>query len=240
MTQATTQADLIALAERLCRDTDNGCSVVLDGSMNSEVWANDPSEVRILVVVDDPSPISLTRLTPAIGEWQAQGHLPPLVIGRKEWGRAADSFPIEITDMQVDHLVLAGEDPVAGIKVNREELRRALEVAFREKVIRLRQAYIRFAETEPVLGGFVRACSSGLLVLLRAMAVLWGRPPGTTPEATLAALAELLGDDVATLRAAVARRLEPDRPCTREEFTAYMEAIERLADRIDALAPAAS
>lgn len=239
MTDRALEASLTALVDALRRDTAEGCSVVLYGSAARGDWAEGSSDVNVLVVVDDPRPASLARLTPAVVAWHDAGHNPPLLIGRDEWRRATDTFPIEITDMQAAYQVLTGADPVAGLRVETEDLRQALETAFRGKLIRLRQAYVRFSGMEPVLGGFAAATSSELLVLLRCVAVLRGMSPGTSPEETLTTLEKVIGPHSAILRTVASRRRDPEWSCPVEEFAAYIEAIDRLVDLVDTHTPGA-
>ena len=230
---AAIEQDLATMAEDLRRETGDGCSVVLYGSAARGDWDAESSDLNLLVVVDDPSPGALVRLTPAVVAWHDKGHAPPLLIGRAEWERATDTFPIEITDMQVAHRVLTGPDPVADLRVDPEDLRKALEAAYRGVMIRLRQAYVRFSGQSPVLGGFAAATSSELLVLLRATAALRGNDPGTTAEATITALAADLGPDAAVLRAIIDRRRDPEWSCPAADFAAYLGAITRLAALVD-------
>jgi hypothetical protein len=233
MTNSSLDERLGVLAAALEKATDRGCSVVLYGSAARGDWVEGRSDVNLLLVVDDPGAESLSRLTPAVVAWHDQGHIPPLLIGRDEWHRATDSFPIEITDMRGAYRVLAGADPIADLEVDPDDLRQALETEFRGKLIRLRQAFVRFGGMEPVLGGFAAATSSELLVLLRSVAVLLGRPPGTSPEATLASIGDVLGPYGAILGEIVARRRDPEWSCKSASFAAYIEAIARLADIVD-------
>jgi hypothetical protein len=230
---AAVERDLVTVADAIHAETGGGCSVVLYGSAARGDWDHERSDLNLLVVVDDPSPAALARLTPAVVAWHDQGHAPPLLIGRGEWERATDTFPIEITDMQLAHRVLVGDDPIDRLVVDPEDLRQALETAFRGKMIRLRQAYVRFSTMEPVLGGFAAATSSELLVLLRSTAVLLGSPPGPTAESTIDSLADALGDHAGILRTIVARRRDPEWSCAAADFAEYLGAVARLADIVD-------
>ena len=79
-------ADLVAQLDALAgMDT----SAVLYGSAARGDWVPGRSDVNVMLVLDDPSPPALRRLTPAVTEcWHNHGFTPPLIIGRKEWKRA--------------------------------------------------------------------------------------------------------------------------------------------------------
>src|SRR5690606_18659778 len=138
------------------------------------------SDVNLLLVLGDPSPGSLTRLSDALSSWHDSGFTPPLLLGRYEWRRATDVFPIEITDMRLCHRMLVGADPLEGMAVPDSDLRRALAAELGGKLMRLRQAYVRFHGSPQSLGGFARSSCSDLLALPRTAAVLVGRDPGTS------------------------------------------------------------
>lgn len=237
----TDRATLDAGLERLVADLSGGaapgCSAVLYGSAARGDWDARRSDVNLLVVLDDASPAALERLTPAVSAWHDRGWTPPLLVGRDEWQRATDVFPIEITDMQLAYRVLTGPDPVAPLRVEPADLRRALEQSLRGTLVHLRQAYARFSGMMPTLGGFASTSISEVLVLLRSTAVLLGREPGHSAEATVAVLADLLGEDAAAVREIAARRREPEWPCSSECFASYLGAIRRAVDAVDSFQP---
>lgn len=208
-------------------------SAVLYGSAARGDWVPDRSDVNLLVVVDDPSPASLARLAPALDRWHADGFTPPLLVGREEWTAAVDVFPIEITDMQLSHRVLSGDDPLAGIEVRRADLRLALETELRGKLMRLRQAWVRFGNQAPTLGGFAVASVAEMLVLLRCTAVLMGRNPGLTPADTVQALAAELGPDGGIVAEIASHRPAGEWSCAPEQFCSYLEVVRRVVDLID-------
>jgi hypothetical protein len=208
-------------------------SVVLYGSAARGDWIPWRSDVNLLVVVDDPSPPALAQLTPAVTAWSTAGFTPPLIIGRAEWDRAADVFPIEITDMRTAYRVLLGNDPVAGLEVDESDLRRSVEAELRGTLIRLRQAYVRFSDSMPTLGGFATSSVATLLVLLRCTAVLLHRDGGKEPTDTIAALAAELGGGGGVVVEIAAQRREKDWSCPPELFARYLEVVRRAVDLVD-------
>lgn len=224
---------LTNLVDGLSSAADTGCSVVLYGSAARGDWDNARSDVNLLVVIDDPSPEHLAKLTPAVTAWHDSGFTPPLLIGRHEWRHATDVFPIELTDMQLAHRVLLGSDPLSGLVVSMADLRRALESELRGKLMRLRQAYVRFHGQRPTLGGFAVASVSELLVLLRCSAVLLGRNPGLTADSVIDSLATEIGTGADSIREVARHRRDNEWSCSTEMFADYIEAIRRISDLVD-------
>ncbi len=226
---------LDALVTQLDDATASGYSALLYGSAARGDWIAGKSDVNLMLVVADASPEALRALAPSIGAWHKRGLTPPLIIGRAEWDRAADVFPIEITDMRLAYRVLRGPDPVASVVVEPEELRRALESELRGKLVRLRQAYIRFGDVAVTLGGFATSSMPALLVLLRCINVLLGRAPGANPEETIAALSAELGPDAEAIVEIAAHRRDKKWQCPPATFARYLEAVRRAVDLVDHL-----
>jgi predicted nucleotidyltransferase len=208
-------------------------SVVLYGSAARGDWLAGRSDVNVLLVVDDPSPASLRKLAKPIADWHERGLMPPLIIGRAEWTSAADTFPVELTDMKLAHRVLRGEDPVTGVAVDPADLRRALETDLRGRLMRLRQAYVRYGDSAAALGGFAAASISSVVVLLRCTAVLLGRSPGTTAADAAAALGTELGPGAQVVSEIAAHRRETDWRCTPEMYVRYLEVVRRAVELVD-------
>ncbi len=206
---------------------------VLYGSAARGDWDPARSDVNLLLVVSDPSPESLKRLSATLTAWHESGFTPPLLLGRSEWLRATDVFPIEITDMRLCHRTLVGADPLDGLTVPANDLRRALESELRGKLMRLRQAFVRFHGVPQVLGGFARSSCSELLALLRTTAVLLGRDPGSRADGGIEALAAELGDSGAAVRQVADGRRDLEWPCPDPLFAAYLDAVQRAADLVD-------
>jgi hypothetical protein len=230
-----TQLDqsLGALAKSLGDLAGLNASVVLYGSAARADWVPGRSDVNLLVLVDDTSPNALRRLTPAVTAWHTKGFAPPLIMGLEEWQRSADVFPIEIADMQVAHRVLCGADPVQGMTVDPVDLREAVEKELRGKLMRLRQAWVRFGDAGMILGGFALASISTYFALLRCIAVLYGRNPGREPKETVAVLANELGADADLAVEIAGHRREPEWNCPPEMFVRYLDLVRRTVDLVD-------
>jgi len=79
---------------------DGGYSAILYGSAARGDFVPGRSDLNLMLIVDDLSPRALAALSAPFAAWRESGYEPPLVIGRPEWQRASDVFPIEISDMR--------------------------------------------------------------------------------------------------------------------------------------------
>jgi hypothetical protein len=234
MTREDLDTALAALVTRLRAPDVPASSAVLYGSAARGDWIAGRSDVNLLLVVDDASPDALASLAGAVTEWHRGGHTAPLIIGREEWQRSVDVFPIEMTDMQLCHQVLLGSDPLDGVDVAPADLRRALESELRGKLVRLRQAYVRFGTSEPTLGGFAAASIGQFLVLLRCTAALLDRNPGEGGAAPLvAALPDVLGPEGAVIVEIAGHRPDSEWSCPPATFVRYLDSVYRAVEFID-------
>jgi hypothetical protein len=212
-----------------------GYSAVLYGSAARDDFVPGRSDLNLMLITDDLSPASLSKLGGAFAGWRKSGYEPPLVILRTEWARATDVFPIEITDMRCGYQVLRGPDPVAGLQVAPADLRSALEREFRGKLLRLRQGYVAAAGDPAVLGQLAGQSSGTFLVLLRALLVVLGRRIPPEPAEVAAAAAAAMGIDGEPLLNVVRHRTERGWRCSPGEFEGYLDAVARAATYLDQL-----
>jgi hypothetical protein len=188
-----------------------------------------------MVVVDQLGAPILKSLSRAFAAWRKGSREPPLILSRAEWSRASDAFPIEITDMRLSYQVLRGSDPLQGVQVDRGDLRKALEREFRGKLLRLRQGYATYAPEPAALGTLGLESAATILVLLRALLALTGKPvPRDATELAIAA-AGLVGAEPEHLLHVVRHRSDREWRCGAGEFENYMQAVEQAAGFVDQL-----
>ena len=153
-----------------------GYSAVLYGSAARGDFIPGRSDVNLMLVLDQVTAPTLRSLGRAFASWRKSLPEPPLLVSRSEWSRATDAFPIEITDMRLSYEVLRGPDPLQGVQVDRSDLRKALEREFRGKLLRLRQGYATYTPEPGALGSLGLESAATILVLLRGVLTVMGRP----------------------------------------------------------------
>jgi nucleotidyltransferase-like protein len=212
-----------------------GYSAVLHGSLVRGDYLPDWSDVNLLLILDDISPGRLQALQGAFGAWAKAHEQPPLFMSREEWGRAADVFPIEITDIRSGYRVLRGADPMTGLTVRRSDLRAALERDLRGRLVRLRQGFAALSDDPGALAVLARDAAPSLVVLLRGALALHGGPvPTTRPEAVRAA-ALAFGFVPDALLDAVGHLADGRWTCPPEAFAGCLEAVEATVRFVDHL-----
>jgi hypothetical protein len=212
-----------------------GYSAMLYGSAARNDFVPGRSDINLMLVVDELSPTVLRSLSRAFTGWRKSTREPPLILSRLEWTRATDAFPIEITDMRHSYQVLRGADPLQGIKVDHTDLRKALEREFRGKLLRLRQGYASYAPEPGALGSLGLESAATILVLLRGMLTLLGKPVPAEPTELASAAADAAGFEAEDLLYVVRHRSDREWRCGAPEFEKYMNAVEQAARFLDQL-----
>jgi predicted nucleotidyltransferase len=212
-----------------------GYSALLYGSAARGDYVAGRSDINLLLVLDDPAPTRLRALAPAFAAWRKAASEPPLLISRAEWARASDVFPIEITDMRAGYRVLRGADPLVAARVDRADLRQALERELRGKLLRLRQGYAAAAGDEKALGQLGAASSGTILVLLRSLLILVGRPVPATPAELASEAAALVGTPAGALLAPLEHRGVRGWRWNAGEFEQYLNAVALAVGYVDQL-----
>ena len=225
------------LLEKIDGELGTSYAAVLYGSAARGEFQPGSSDVNLLLVCDSLRPETLRRLSSALEGLRQQRQPPPLLLERDEWSRAEDVFPIEVTDMQLAHEVLRGADPVSGMRVDRADLRRALEQEFRAKLLRLRQAFALQSNDAQALGEIASRSVASVAALFRVGLVLHGRAvPPTTPEC-LAAAGAAMGVSTAPVVELWRARRETGASCSAAQFEGYLAAVAAAVRVTDQFTP---
>lgn len=212
-----------------------GYSAVLYGSAARGDFVPGRSDINLMLVLDQLTPAVLRSMSRGFSAWRKSIQEPPLVLSRAEWNRASDAFPIEITDMRLSYQVLRGQDPLDGVQVDRTDLRKALEREFRGKLLRLRQGYATYAPDPAALGLLGLQSAATILVLLRGVLTVAGRPVSAEATELASDAASLIGFEAEHVAHVVRHRSDREWRCGAEEFENYMAAVEQTARYVDQL-----
>jgi predicted nucleotidyltransferase len=221
---------------RVCdRALGAGYSAVLHGSLVRGEYLPDWSDVNLLLILDDVSPSRLRTLQGAFGAWAKAHEQPPLFMSRDEWARAADVFPIEITDIRSGYRVLRGEDPLAGLTVRRADLRAALERDLRARLVRLRQGFVALSDDPGALAVVARDAAPSVVVLLRAALTLHGGDVPLSRADAVRAAALAFGFVPDALLEVVGHLADGRWVCSPGVFAGCLEAVEDTVRFVDHL-----
>jgi hypothetical protein len=164
--------------------------------------------------------------------WRHDGLDVPLLLTADEFTRSLDVFPLEYQTIIDRHVLISGQPPFEGARVNAGDLRRACEVQAKGHLIHLRQGWIDAAGHEDELAALVVQSAPALAALLASVARL--DATATAEGATARAGARLAGLPDALVGRILALISEPDgAPAVVAELPAYLQAAETLWTFVD-------
>jgi hypothetical protein len=221
-------------------------ALVLYGSGARADFEEGHSDLNILCVLGSLSADELKRLAPAVNWWEKeQQEPPPLLFTAKELRQSADVFSIELLDIQRNHRVLFGTNPVEGLHVPTNLHRVQLEHELRTVLLRLRQHFVLSVENERELRSVMAKSISSVKTLLRHTLIAFGQEPSHAWNEVFAQVGKLTGADANVFVEALKLRAGGapgsahgnGQGGTAGEFGAYLRALEQVVEKLDHLVP---
>lgn len=191
--------------------------------------------LHTVAIVDSLGAEDLRRLAGLAPTWEKRRLAVPLFLAPREVGRSLDAFPLEFSQILARYVVVFGEDPFAGVRVEPNDLRRACETQVKSHALHLREGYLQSGGDATKVAELVAASAAPLRALLVNIARLHGAAPGS-PDDLLAFLQQRFALSVDGLRP-VLRLGTPGTalrgPQVADVFPPYLQAIEDLAKLVD-------
>ena len=154
---------------------------------------NDDDLLNALALVEAITFDDLSRMVPLAPAWRKAGLAIPLVLTKHEFIRTLDVFPLEYGNIIASHIVVAGENPFAGVHVADADRRRGCELEAKSHVIHLREGFLDTRGDARTIAGLIAASAPAFRTVL-ANIVRLERGPSVPQHAldddSLARLAE--------------------------------------------------
>lgn len=159
----------------------------------------------------------------------------PVILPIDEFHRSLDAFPLEYGAIIARHVVLAGEDPFAGLAVRPDDLRHACEVQAKSHVIHLREGYLESGGARTAVARLVAASAAAFAGLLTNLARLEGLEQIQVDGDRLASHAEATFGISAALVRRILELRGLDRPpdAAADLYREYLAAAEQLSHFAD-------
>jgi predicted nucleotidyltransferase len=214
------------------------CALLLYGSAARGEYDEGHSDLNVLLVVERLDTAALEKAAPILSWWRELGQPMPLLFANGELERSSDAFPIELSDLQSCHRLLAGREILGGLVVDRAYHRAQLEHELRSKLLRLRQKAVPILRDRKLLLRLMEDSVSTFLVLIRHTMLLRGlEVPVKRRELLAAAGAAQLMEARPFLRLLDLREglASPKAVEPVQLFEDYLRQIEALVAAVDRL-----
>ncbi len=218
---------------------DNLVSVILYGSAAVGDWNERSSDLNVLCALNRLTPHELVQSEPVFRWWREQRNPAPLLMSAEEVKSSTDCFPMEFHDMKEYRRVLAGEDIIRDLEIDRSFYRAQVEHELRAKQIRLRQkASELFSRPQQLLALLVDSVST-FCVLGRHALILSGNEPRWKKQEIIATLEDVLrrpfdgANAILAIRAAGKSPPDTNVSAIFEKYLGEMGELVRFVDVLD-------
>lgn len=156
--------------------------------------------VLVLRAIDLDFVRRLAEKGPSLGRWYITA---PLLMTPEYISRSLDTFPLEMLEIQQQHLTVAGQDHFASVAIQESYLRLQCEREFKVILVRVRQGLLTAAGREDVWQAMAADVGIHLLRTLRGFLWLKGKREALSRESVLAEVERLIGVPLPGVRAAI-------------------------------------
>lgn len=177
----------------------------------------------------------LAACAPAAETWRRAGLAVPLLLGRGEFARTLDIFPLEYHTILEDHVVIEGPDPFEGLRVAESDRRRACEQQAKSHLIHLREGFLEGSREPRDVARLITLSAPAFRTLLVNIAQLDGADAGSSDEALAAAADRSIGIPARVVLDVLAYERQATAAADPTSlFAEYLAAVEQVWTYVDA------
>jgi predicted nucleotidyltransferase len=205
-------------------------SVSAFGSAVTGDYEPPESDINLPIVYSDLDIVELERVADLSRRWLRKHRFAPRFLSRRNIDESTDYFQIDFLSMRDAHIVICGQDVLAGLDMQPEQLRRQIAYEVKAMRMRLKQQYWRTVDEPERMRSVLAARFTSLIHLMRALLLLNGFPAPVKRQETIDASVEHFGIDRESAVGLLALRhgKTPDKEALNERFTRLMEMIRKI------------
>lgn len=214
-------------------------SVLLYGSAARGDWREDVSDVNVMVIAERANVRSCQRLQAPLQRAQRKWPISLELLTATDIERSADVFPLKFLDIQRNHHVLYGDDPIQGVDIAWDHLRLRVEQQLKSLLSSMRRSCIyNVSRPERQLEELRKGFSTFLLCLGALLFLRGGQWWLSEKEPIITEAVSTLGFDASLLETLldVNRRTKtPDREQLARLFDRFLLLVTEVATLADEL-----
>jgi len=213
-------------------------SLYLVGSVLTEDYREGVSDINSIIVLQQMNLAFLDILAPLGKKYGKQGIAVPLIMDPAYLHNSLDVFPIEFLNFKLVHHALYGEDLLAGVEIDKKELRLQCEREIKGKLIWLHKIYVSAMGDKKVLAADIVSHFRGYLPLFRGILHLLGQAPPPGLKKAVDRLFKLTGTETQVFEEIHAIKQNPTKPSPEEIsqlFGKFYQATAKLAEVVDGI-----
>ncbi len=213
-------------------------SIYLVGSVLTGDEPVKTTNIDSVVVLKKIDLAFLEVLAPLGNKYGKKGLASPLIMDPGYIHSSVDVFPLEFLNFKLRHRTLYGEDLLAGLEIDRRELRYQCERELKGKIIWLHKIYVSAMGDPKVLAKDIVRHFDGYPALLRGILYLLGEAPKGDLKSVLKQLNRATDTDISVFAGIDAIRKDLAQPSGEgisRLFKNFYLATARLAEVVDGI-----
>ncbi|HWF84925.1 MAG TPA: hypothetical protein VG222_08770 [Vicinamibacterales bacterium] len=190
--------------------------------------------VHTLAMIDALTHRDLQACAARVAAWHEAGLATPLLLVAREFDASLDAFPLELSAILADHVVVSGRNPFDALTIDAVDLRRACEVQARSHLLHLREGFLETRGRGDALSVLIVRSAAPFAALLKSIARLEGAEARDASAAGRHAERRLdVAGGIVTGVVALADVSEISSEDAIAIFPRYLDAVERLVAYVD-------
>jgi hypothetical protein len=213
-------------------------SLYLVGEVLTEDYREGAGKIDSVIVLRQMDLAFLDILAPLGRQYGKQGFAAPLIMDPAYIQSSVDVFPLEFLNFKLLHQALYGADLLAGLTINRQELRYQCERELKGKLLWLHRIYVSAMGDRKVLADDIVRHFAGYLPLFRGVIQLLGQAPAAGLKPALDQVLQLTGVETEVCEEIYGIKQNQTQPAKEEIallFEKFYRATARLAEVVDGL-----
>jgi hypothetical protein len=213
-------------------------SLYLVGGVLTEDYQEGATKIDSVIILKKMDLSFLDILAPLGRQYGQRGIAAPLIMDPGYLQGSVDVFPLEFFNFKLLHQALYGQDLLAALEINRQELRYQCERELKGKLIWLHRIYVSAMGDRKVLAGDIVRRFTGYLPLFRGILYLLGQEAAGGLQKALERLSPATGLETGVFEEIYAVQQNLTQPSPEEissMFEKFYRATARLAEVVDGL-----
>lgn len=213
-------------------------TVILYGSAAGNEFLPDRSNLNILILLTKQDTALLERYAKIHKRWGKERIVVPLFVTQQELQASAALFPLEYLEMQDQHVLLAGRDPLLALQVDQRHLRTQCEQEIRGNLLRLRQRFVEGGGKQEAVLILLPLSLTSLLPCLRGLLRVKGLSVPAASDGLFDQLQAQLAVDPSGFREVLRLKRGQSTPGPLEVprlFDRYVASLEGVIQRVEQL-----
>lgn len=215
---------------------DDLVSVALYGSAARGEFSGRNSNINLLVILSSTSLDNLSKARKIINKGRFR-RLDLQFFTEDYIKSSIDVFPIEFLDIKGSYRVLHGKDVLQGLEVDTKNLRFQCEQELKQKLIRMKNIYLRARGKHALRGLLFKSCTS-LMHILKNLVRLKGKAPSPSSGDVSRDIQEVFGIDMTNFSKGLEAKQKNLKLGHREIeslFSGVVNDLEKIVNMVDKL-----